>query len=40
MSIRTHIDTKQLLRDATAIIISFAVGVAGLIYILANYLDF
>lgn len=40
MSIRTPIDTKQLLKDAIAMIIAFAVGAAGIIYVLVNYLDF
>lgn len=40
MSIRTPIDTKQLMKDAIAMLISIAVGIAGLIYVLVNYLDF
>jgi hypothetical protein len=40
MSIRTPIDTKQLMKDAIAMLISIAVGIGAIIYVLANYLDF
>jgi preprotein translocase subunit SecE len=40
MSIRTPIDTKQLLRDAIAMVIAFVAGIGALIYVLANHLDY